>query len=79
MELGLCLGDRSTSAYNLDHRRSPRRQEAFHVRADEKLTAFVMLESAVRGVDGANGLATCFVFIRLKDAVQVSGEAGASE
>jgi hypothetical protein len=26
-----------------------------------------------------NGLTTCFVFMRVKDAVQVSGEAGASE
>jgi hypothetical protein len=32
----------------LDYRRTPRRRKRFVVRADEKLTALVELESAIR-------------------------------
>jgi hypothetical protein len=44
---GWCLSRRLRGANNLDCRRTLRRRKGFVVRADEKLTAFLELQTAI--------------------------------
>jgi hypothetical protein len=48
LELGLCLGDWFQGANDLDCRRHHGDEKRFVLRADEKLTAFLELEAAIR-------------------------------
>jgi hypothetical protein len=49
-----CVSARDVEgANNLDCGRASRRRQAFAVRADEKLTAFFELESAIRALQSA--------------------------
>src|SRR6476646_7547834 len=48
VELGLCLSDRFQLANELDCRRASRRRSTVHCARDERLTAFLELEAAVK-------------------------------